>query len=54
MRITQQGDKIRFQLMEKNMDGSGWSERFDFRIIKEDYAELKKHMIAALEGFKPR
>ena len=54
MRITQQGDIIRFQLIEKNLDGSGWIERFDFRIFKGNYKELSEHMIKSLQEFKPK
>ncbi len=52
MRITQQGDYIRFQLIERV--GNADILKFDFKIRKKDYEELKKHMIAALEAFKPR
>lgn len=50
MRITQKGDYIRFQLIEKV--SGGWTNRIDFQIHKDRYEELKKHMIEALDGFK--
>ena len=52
MRITQQGDYIRFQLIERVANAD--ILKFDFKVSKKDYEELKNHMIAALKEFKPR
>ena len=49
MKITQEGNNIRFQLYEKR--NGDWRKVFDFSIHKNEYEQLKQHMIKALEEF---
>jgi len=51
MKIFKEGNKIRFQLIERTAYGTRWL--FDFTIPEEAYDELKQHMIEALEQFSP-
>lgn len=52
MKITQEGDKVRFILMEKEENTNNWWELMNFTVHKKDYLELRKHMIKALEEFE--
>ncbi len=52
MKITQEGDNVRFVLMEKEENTNNWWELMNFTVDKSNYEELKKHMIKALERFK--
>lgn len=50
MKITQEGNQVRFQLMEQA--DHEWKELFDFKIHKSQYDYLKTHMIEELNKFK--
>ncbi len=53
MKITQEGNYVRFELYEKESNtDSGWKRQFSFKTHKSNYKELKQHMINALEVFK--
>lgn len=49
MKITQEGDQVRLQLLEYQF--MKWETHFDFKIHKEHFENLKKYMIEALEEF---
>ncbi len=51
MKITQEGDRVRLQLVEYT-EGQ-WHTQFNFTVDKINYDELKEHMIKALEEFEP-